>query len=101
MKPAPTPAQRIAWTAVISGLLVSVLGAIVVNFVILPIRENSKARSAMAMAVHDLTLKVENMERWQAGMRRWKERMIAATGTVEIRRAVGTMPAPEPTDTTR
>jgi hypothetical protein len=92
--------NKIAWTVVITGLIVAVGGAFVTNFVILPIRDKMKARDAQAMTVHDLCARVERIESWQKDMQRWKERMIASTGTIGMRTAIGSMPSPQPIDTT-
>ena len=97
----PAPNKQIAWGAIAGTIIGGVAVALVVNFAILPARDRMRERTELARTVDRHELRIANIEAWQADMIRWRERVVAATGTVGMRHEFKSMPAPAPVDTTK
>ena len=96
-----TQNQKISW-AVAGTVLATILGAIAVNFWVIPARERQKARDEVVTKMAIMELRVSNLETWQNDMQKWKERMLVrGGGSIAFRSAVADMPSLQPIDSVR
>lgn len=85
--------QGLQWWVILGGLIVTVGGFAINNFVLVPLKERMAKDAAIRADYPYLQKEVVKMQKWQRDMQEWKEQVLASGAlSLQLRNVMVTMP---------